>query len=142
MSGFSALTGPLVLSGVAVGPLYEVDGLADPLVHLRHRHHVLSLSLHIPTAVCSLAADTTGQDRQWLHAQVFAELEILEVTKTHALMVAPGVLQLTALFLRTDSGLPAVGVPEAVAAAVNYASAGETHELRLQVCKSLSEVLA
>ena len=57
-------------------------------------------------------------------------------------MVAPGVLQAETLLLWADGVLPAVSVPEAVAAAVNHASAGEAHELRLEVGQSLSEILA
>ena len=56
-------------------------------------------------------------------------------------MVAPGVLQLQALVARADGVLPMVGVPEAVAAAVYHATAGEAHELRLQVGQCLSKVL-
>ena len=134
---------PLVGGGVAVGPLDEVDGLCHPLVHLAHGHHVLCLrGPHVPAAVGALAAHAARQDGHGLHAEVFAELEVLEVSQSAALVVAPGVLQLPALLLRADGGLPAVGVPEAVAAAVHHASAGEAHELRLQVGQCLCQILA
>ena len=68
---------------VSVGPFNEVKCILYPLVHLRHGNNVLSLLLHAPTAIGSLARNTAGQDRQRLHAQVFAELEILVVTQSH-----------------------------------------------------------
>ena len=76
-----------------------------------------------------------------MHAEVLAELEVLEVTQTHALVVAPGILQTATLFLRTDGGLPTISVPEAVATTVYYASARETHEFGLQVGQHLGKVL-
>ena len=134
---------PLGGGGVAISPLDEVEGLGDPLVHLGHRAGVLCLcGPHVPTTVGSLAAHAGGQDGQRLHAQVFAELEVLIVAKSHRLVVAPGVLELLALLLRTDGGLPAVGVPETVAATVDDTAAGEAQELRLQVGEGLGEILA
>ena len=79
VAGIGAHLGPFVGGGVAVGPLNEVDGFSYPLVHLAHGDDVLSLVLHAPAAVGSLTADATGQDRQWLHTQVLAELEVLIV---------------------------------------------------------------
>ena len=143
MTGIGTHLGPLVRGGVAVGPFDEVDGLGHPLVHLAHGYYVLSLSgPHAPAAVGTLAADTAGKDGHRLHTEVFAELEILEVAETAALVVAPGVLQLSALLLRTDGGLPAIGIPESVPTAVHHASAGEAHELRMQVGQCLCQVLA
>ena len=134
--------GPFAGGGVAVGPLDEVDSLADPLVHLVHGDDVLGLPTHAPAAVGALTADAARQDGQRLHAEVLAELEVLIVAQSAALVVAPGVLQLTTLLAGTDGGLPAVGVPEAVATAVYHAAAGEAHELRVEVGKGLCEVLA
>ena len=55
-------------------------------------------------------------------------------------MIAPGVLQTATLLLRTDGGLPTVGIPEAIATAMYHATARETHELRLQVGQCLCQV--
>ena len=134
--------GPFAGGGVAVGPLDEVDSLADPLVHLVHGDDVLGLPTHAPAAVGALTADAARQDGQRLHAEVLAELEVLIVAQSAALVVAPGVLQLTTLLAGTDGGLPAVGVPEAVATAVHHAAAGEAHELRVEVGEGLCEVFA
>ena len=57
-------------------------------------------------------------------------------------MVAPGVLLLSALLLGTDGFLPTVGVPEAVAAAVNHTAAGETEEFGMKSFERFSQVLA
>ena len=57
-------------------------------------------------------------------------------------MITPGVLHLAALLLRTDSSLPAIGVPETVATTVNYATTRESHELRMKVGQRLSQILA
>ena len=127
---------------VAVGPLNQVERLVHPLVHLAHGHHILSLVFHAPAAVGSLAAHATGQNGQRLHVQVLAELEILIVAQSHTLVVAPRVLQSTALLLRSNGSLPAIGVPESVAASMNHTTAWEAHELRMQVGQSLSQILA
>ena len=143
MALLGAELSPLGGGGIAIGPLDEVEGLGDPLVHLGHRAGVLCLcGPHAPTTVGTLAAHTGGQDGQRLHAEVFAELEVLIVAETHRLVVAPGVLELLALLLGTDGGLPAVGVPETVAATVDDTAAGEAQELRLQVGEGLGEILA
>ena len=143
MTGIGTHLRPFVGSGVAIGPLDKVDSLSHPLVHLRHRHDILSLGRpHVPTAIGSLTAHTSGQDGYGLHAEVLAELEVLEVAETTTLVITPGVLQLTTCLLRTDGGLPTIGVPETVATAVNHTSAGEAHELRLEVGQGLGEILA
>ena len=140
MTGISTHLCPFVGSGIAIGPLDEIDSLSHPFVHLRHRHHILCLVSHTPTAIGSLATHTTRQDGKWLHTEVFTELEVLKVTQTHALMVAPSVLQTATLFLRADGGLPTVGIPETIATTMHDASAGEAHELRLEVGQCLCEV--
>ena len=128
--------------GIAVSPFYEVESVLHPLVHLRHRHYILSLVAHTPTAVGALTRNAAGQDGQGSHPEVFAELEILVVTEAHRLVIAPSVLEMTTFVTRTDGGLPAIGVPESVASAMHDATAGEAQEFRLQVGKSLCEVLA
>ena len=143
MTSLSTHLSPFIRGRVAIGPFDEVDSLSYPLVHLAHRNDILCLcGVHIPTAIGTLTADTTGEDRQGLHAEVLTELEIFEITETHALMIAPGILQALTLLLRTDGGLPAIGIPEAVATTMNDTATGEAHELRLQVSQSLSEVLS
>ena len=142
MTSISTHLCPLVGGGVAIGPLNEVDSLSYPFVHLRHRNNILSLASHAPTTVGTLTAHTARQDRQWLHTEVLAELEILIVTQSHALMVTPRILQATTCLLRTNSGLPTVGIPEAVTTTVYHASTRETHELGLQVGQYLGKVLA
>ena len=133
---------PLRLGGVAISPLDEVEGVLYPLVQLVHGCNVLSLLWpHIPAAVRTLTADAARQDGNRLHTQVLAELEVLIVAQSHALVVAPCVLLLYALVARADGVLPAVGVPEAVAAAVYHTAAREAHELWLQVGQSLCQVL-
>ena len=143
MTGISTHLSPFIRGRVAIGPLDEVDSLGHPLVHLAHRNGILCLcGVHVPSTIGTLTADTAGEDRQGLHAEVLTELEILEIAETHALMITPGILQALTLLLRTDGGLPAVGIPEAVATAMNDTAARETHELRLQVSQCLSEVLS
>ena len=56
-------------------------------------------------------------------------------------MITPGVLQLTTRLLRTDGGLPTVGVPETVTTAMHHATAWEAHELRMEVSECLGEIL-
>ena len=56
-------------------------------------------------------------------------------------MIAPGVLQLTTCLLRTDGGLPTVGVPETVTTAMHHATTREAHELRMEVGECLSQIL-
>ena len=132
---------PLVGCGVAISPLNEVDSFSYPFVHLRHGDNVLSLSRpHIPTTIGTLTTDTTGQNGYRLHTEVLTELEILIVSQTHALVVAPCVLQTTTCLLRTDGGLPTIGVPETVATAMYYTTTRETHKLRMQVGQCLSKV--
>ena len=57
-------------------------------------------------------------------------------------MVTPGILQLTALLLRTNGGLPTVGIPETVATAMHHATTREAQELGLEVGQCLGEILA
>ena len=143
VTSISTHLGPLVGSGVAIGPLNEVDSLSYPFVHLAHGNNILSLCRpHVPTTIGTLTADTAGQNGNRLHAEVFAELEILIVTKTHALMVTPGILQTTTGLLRTNGSLPTIGVPETITTTMYYATTREAHELRMQVGKGLSEVRA
>ena len=141
MSGLSTYTAPFG-GYITIGPFDEVEGFVNPFVHLVHRTSVLCLVLHAPTAVDTLAADTTRKDGKRLHTDILAELEILEVSKSHALVIAPGVLELLALMLGTQSGLPTVGVPEAIAATMNHATAGETHETWMHGLQCLGKVLA
>ena len=141
MSGLSTHTAPFG-GDIAIGPFDEVKCFVHPFVHLVHRTSVLCLVLHTPTAVDALAADTTRKDGKWLHTDILAELEILEVAKAHALVIAPGVLELLALMLGTQSGLPTIGVPEAIATTMNHATAGETHETWMHGLQCLGKVLA
>ena len=142
MAGIGTHLSPFRGGGVAVGPLNQVESFAHPLVHLRHRYNVLSLRLHAPSSVGALTRHTAGQDGQRLHIEVFAELEILVVTKSHRLVVAPRILQAFTLLLRTDGGLPAIGVPHTVAATVYDATAREAHEFGLEVSQRLHHILA
>ena len=133
---------PLVGSWVAICPLNQVDSLGYPLVHLAHRHYVLSLFWpHVPTTVSSLTAHTCRQDGHGLHTKILTELEVLEITETTALVISPGILKLAALLLGADSGLPAIGIPETIATTVNYTTTRESHELRIQVGQCLSQIL-
>ena len=133
---------PLILGRIAISPLDEVDSLSYPLVHLGHRHHILGLGRpHIPTTIGTLTAYATGQNGYRLHTEVLAELEVLIVAKGTTLVITPGVLQLAACLLRTDGGLPAVGIPEAVTTAMNHATAREAQELRLEIGQRLSQIL-
>ena len=132
--------GPLVGGGIAVGPLNQVDALVNPLVHLAHGDYILSLTFHAPTTVGALTAYTCRQDGQRLHTQILAELEVLEIAQTYTLVITPGVLKLATCFLGADSGLPAIGVPETIATAVNHATTRESHELWMQVGQGLSQV--
>ena len=141
MTGVSTHLSPFGSSRIAIGPLDEVERLTHPLVHLRHRHHVLRLIFHAPSSIGALTTHATGQDRQRLHLQVLTELEILIVAQSHRLVISPCVLQAPALFLRANRGLPAIGIPEAVTAAMNNTTSGETHEFRVQVGQCLSQVL-
>ena len=141
MTGLGTHLRPFIGGRIAIGPLDEVDSLVDPFIHLIHRNHILGLSSHHPSAIGTLATHATRQDREGLHAHILTELEILEIAQSHRLVIAPCVLQATALLLRTDGGLPAVGIPEAIATAMHYATAGEAHELRLQVGQCLGQVL-
>ena len=141
MSGLSTHTAPFG-GDIAIGPFDEVKCFVHPFVHLVHRTSVLCLVLHAPTTVDALAADTTRKDGKWFHTDILAELEILEVAKAHALVIAPGVLELLALMLGTKSGLPTIGVPEAIAATMNHATAGETHETWMHGLQCLGKVLA
>ena len=130
MTSISTHLCPFVCGRIAISPLNKVDSLSHPLIHFRHWHNILSLCWpHAPATIRSLTAYTCRQDRYWLHTKILTELEILKVTKTHALMVTPGVLQTLTLFLRTDSSLPTIGVPESVATTMNHTSARETHKL-------------
>ena len=142
VSGIGTHLSPLTGSRITVGPFYQVERLVGPFIHLAHRNHILRLVLHAPTAVGTLTAYATRQNRQRLHTQVFAELEIFIVPQSHALMVAPAILKATALFLRSDGCLPAVCIPEAVTASMNHATAGEAHELRVKVGQRLCQILA
>ena len=141
MSGLSSHPAPFSCC-ISIGPFDEVERILHPLVHLAHRDNILCLVLHAPSAVCSLAADTAGEDRHGLHVHILAELEVLIVSESHRLVVAPCVLQLPALMLWSDGCLPAVGVPESVSATVDDTSSGESHELRVERLKGLSEVTA
>ena len=141
MTSFSTHLSPLVGSRIAVGPLDKVDALVYPLVHLAHRYYVLGLTLHAPTTVGTLTTYATRQNRQRLHTQILTELEVLKVSKTTTLVIAPCVLELTALPLWSDSGLPTIGIPEAIATTMNYASSRETHESWVKVGQCLSQIL-
>ena len=69
MTGVSTHLRPFVRGRITVGPLDEVYTFVHPLVHLRHRHHVLSLCRpHVPATVGTLTAHTGGQDGYGLHA--------------------------------------------------------------------------
>ena len=57
-------------------------------------------------------------------------------------MIAPGVHLLLPGLLWTDGLLPAVGVPEALSAAVNHAAARETHEFGIELVDGLGKVPA
>ena len=134
---------PFIGSRVAISPLDEVDSLSYPLVHRFHRTSILSLRRpHVPTAVGTLTAHASRQNGHRLHTEVLAELEVLEIAKTHALVITPGILHLLALLLGADGCLPAISIPEAVATTMNHASAREAHELWLKIGKCLSQILA
>ena len=124
-----------------VSPLNQVKCLIGPLLHFLHGDCILSLCTHIPTAVGALATYAARQDGQRLHAGILAELEILKVSHLHALMVTPGILDTLTGLLGTYGCLPAVCIPESVTTAVNHATAGESHELGIQVNQCLSKVL-
>ena len=143
MTSFGTHLGPLVGGRVAISPFNEVNHFVNPLVHLTHGHHVLSLcGPHVPTAISTLAAHTCRQNGYGLHTKVFAELEVLEITQSHTLVIAPCVLQLAACLLWTNGGLPTIGVPEAVATTMYYTATGEAHKLRMQIGQCLGQVLA
>ena len=126
----------------AVCPFDEVESLFNPFVHLCHGNGVLSLVFHSPTSVCALTAYTTWKYWQWLHAHIFAELEILVITYFHRLVVAPCVLQLLTLMFRAYGIFPTICVPETISTAVYYTSSGETHETRTNGLKCLGKVFA
>ena len=141
MTGSSTYGTPLG-GDVTVGPLNEVEGILYPLIHVSHIYHFLGLPLHAPATVHTLAAHATGQDGHRLHTHVLTELEVLEVTHLHRLVVAPGVLQGLARLHGAYGSLPAVGVPETVTASVYHTSTRETHELGVQALECLGQVLA
>ena len=141
MSGLGTHTAPFG-GHVAIGPFYQVECLGYPFVHLVHRHAVLGLVFHSPATIGALATHSAGEDGEGLHAQVFAELEILKVAQAHRLVISPGVLQAAALLLRSHSGLPTVGVPCSVATTMHHTSTGEAHELGMEGGKGLGQVFA
>ena len=141
MACFGTQPAPLGIGGT-VGPLDQVERLVGPLLHVLHGNDILGLAAHAPAAIGALAAHAAGQNGQRLHADILTKLEILIITHFHALVVAPGVLDAATGFARTHRGLPAVGIPETVPAAVYHAATGETHELGMQIGQSLSQILA
>ncbi len=140
MTGSSTYSTPLGVD-IAVSPLDEVKSILYPFVHLVHGLNLLSLVAHTPTTVHTLAADATGKDGKRLHAHILAELEILEVTNLHGLVVTPGILDSLTCLLGTNGCLPTIGIPETITTTVCHTTTGETHELGIQTLESLCQVL-
>ena len=140
MTGIGTNLTPLGVSWT-VGPLYQVKSLIGPLLHILHRNGILRLCTHVPTAVGTLAAYTARQNGQRLHACILAELEVLKVSHLHALMVTPCVLYALTCLLWADGCFPAICIPESVTTTMYHATAGESHELGIQINQRLSQVL-
>ena len=99
--------------------------------------HVLVGDRHRPLAGV-LAAHSGGQHRQRLGSDRLAKAEVFVEADAEALMVAPDVEVVGAVFDGTDRVLPSVHVVQSQA--MGDAAAGEPHEPRMQLVKRLHQI--